>query len=281
MKLVDRFWPFMKADYKSIEHYLEEQSQKGLHIRYIDSYGVRATYEKAEPRNIKYCMDYFHGSDEDVGAYQTMLADAGWNFVGKIDEFLIFASNNGETPARIHTDSEEEYRSIRSGLWMFDLPIGIGSLILCYFIFTTVPDIMSTQQWFYFLCLICMTGFGLIGLYRSLLFIFRSKNAVSKGEPLKISNYKVAKFWGQLHAALGVGMGVGFIGRLLGNMENVEGSITTARVFIFGGLIAWLIIVLGMNTISNYFTEKRGKLILTAFEIIMVIGFLGYCMMVV
>ena len=76
-------------------------------------------------------------------------------------------------------------------------------------------------------------------------------------------------------------MGVGFLGRLLANLENVEGNITTARVFIFGGLIAWLIIVLGMNTISNYFTEKRGKLILTAFEIIMVIGFLGYCMMVV
>lgn len=97
---------------------------------------------------------------------------------------------------------------------------------------------------------------------------------------MKTSDYKVAKFWGQLHAVFGLGMGVGFIGRLLINLENVEGNVTVARVFIFGGLIAWLIIMISMNTITNYFTEKIGKLILTAFEIIMVVGFLGYCMMV-
>lgn len=280
MKLVDRFWPFLKADYKSIEQYLEAQSRKGLHIRNVDSYGIRATYEKAEPRRIKYCLDYFHGTEEEAQAYQTMLADAGWNFVGLIDENLIFASNNGETPARIHTDSEEEYGRIRRGLWMFDLPVGIGSLILCYYIGINVPEIMSKSQWFYLICCICMIGFGLIGLYRSLLFIFRSKIAVSRGEPLKTSDYKVARFWGQLHAVLGLGMGVGFIGRLLMNLENVEGNITVARVFIFGGLIAWLIIMFGMNTITNYFKDKTGKRILTAFEIIMVVGFLGYCMMV-
>lgn len=277
MKLVDRFWPFLKADYRSIEKYLEEQSRKGLHIRMVDSYGIRATYEKSEPRSIKYCLDYFSGTEEEANAYQTMLCDAGWNFVGQIDENLIFASNDGETPPRIHTDSEEEYRSIRRGLWMFDLPIGVISLILSYFVFTNVSEIMSHSQWFYLLGCICMTGFSLIGLYRSLLFIYRSKIAVLKNEPLKVSNYKVAKFWGQLHAFLGVGMGVGFVGRLSIGLESIEGNQLLAKILFFGTIAAWLVIIFGMNTIYNHFTEKTGKKIITALEIIFICCALAYC----
>jgi len=280
MKLVDKFWPFLKADYKSIEQYLEEQARKGLHIKVVDAYGVRATYEKAEPRNVKYCLDYFSGNEDEAGEYLTMLEDAGWNFAGKIDQNLVFVSDNGKKPTPIHTDAEEEYRRIRKGLWMFDLPIGIATLILCYFICTTEVDITSVKQIFFLLCFVSMAGFGLVGLYRSLLFLFRSKVAITKGQPLKASNYKVAKFWGQLHAAFGVGMGIGWIARLIMSLETIDGNPITARVLLFGGLFAWIIVMLGMNPISNHLPDKAGKIIMAVIEIIGVCCFLGYCCMI-
>ena len=91
MKEVKRFWPFMKADYRAAERYLEAQSRKGLHIHHIDSYGIKATYEKGEPRNLKYSVDYYSGEYEEKKSYIKLLEDAGWNHVADMDMYMIFS----------------------------------------------------------------------------------------------------------------------------------------------------------------------------------------------
>jgi len=74
-------------------------------------------------------------------------------------------------------------------------------------------------------------------------------------------------------------MCVGFIGRLSIGLESIEGNLLVAKILFFGNLVAWLMIILGTNTIYNYFTEKTGKKIITTLEIIFVCCALAYCSM--
>lgn len=277
MKLVDKFWPFLKADYKSAEQYLEKQSKKGLHIRYINPYGITATYEKGEPKDIRYCIDYYTGTEEDAGTYQTMLKDAGWNFVGHWDGYLFFASNEKERPPRIYTEQKEEMSRLRRGLWLFDLPVGILSLILAYFTFTSFPETMTFKQFSYLLIILSMVGFGFVGLYRSMMLYYKSIVAAKKGSVVSFSSYKTAKFWGTLRGYFGIGMGMGVLFRMFVLVQHTASeSGTISAICLSIAFLSVTVSLLSTNYVLNHCDEKTEKFIFNGLKLLMFGGVIGY-----
>lgn len=279
MKLVDRFWPFMKADYKAAEKYLEAQSRKGLHIKHIDNYGIVATYEKGIPKNVKYCIDYLNLDDADEAEnYQTMLEDAGWTYVGDLDKYLIFASKDGETPVPINTDWREEYRLMRKGLWRYEVPMGIIALALLVGLLV-IPDITfdTIEQICIGIILWCAGGFGLIGLIYSFLFYWNSGRALKNDEPMKARGEKEARVWGIFHGAFGVVAGIGVLARYICVDYNHWMAGETGAVFFLSmTLIACVCSFLLSTPLHRWVSKRAYTMIDGIFFIIIAIGLFGY-----
>lgn len=281
MKLVDRFWPFMKTDCRAAEAYLEAQSRKGLHIHHIDDYGVVATYEKGIPKNIKYCIDYLHLDDkEEAEAYETMLADAGWSYVADMDMYLIFASKDGASPVPINTDWREEYRLMRKGLWRYEIPTGILALILCIALFRiSTINIDSPEKLCIGIALLSMCGFGMTGLIHSLLYYWNTYRAFKRNEPMNLRSTKRAKKWGIVHALFGVVLGIAIYSRFMCvAYEHWMAGESTAAYCLITTLVSGLAMLLLKNWLSNqdYLPEIVRKGIIMAFVLCTVGGCIGY-----
>lgn len=233
MKTVDRFWPFMKADYRAAEAYLEAQSRKGLHITHIDSNAVLATYERGEPRNLKYTIDYYNGETKEREAYKTLLADAGWQHVANMDMYMIFASKENATPVPIHTDWQEEYHSMRKGLWRYEIPLGIIAVVAAFFLSRESVEITSIDQWAALLGLVGMIGFGATGLLHSVIVYWKTTWAFHRQTPMVSQSYTRAKALGIAHASFATCVVVGWLVRvgLIVEESIAEGNIWAVRFF--------------------------------------------------
>lgn len=276
MKTVDRFWPFMKADYRAAETYLETQSRKGLHITRIDSKAVWATYEKGEPRNIKYSIDYHNGETEERDAYKALLADAGWQHVADMDLYMIFASKENAAPIPIHTDWEEECRSMRKGLWRYEIPLGIIAVVAASFLYRENVEIKTIDQWVALFGLIGMIGFGVTGLLHSVIIYGKTSWAFHRKTPMMPPSYISAKFLGMAHTAFAACVIVGWLLRVGLIVEDsiAEGNIWAIRFFCI-----WLLAVIAAfvtGRLMEHLLPKKIGLGITLFLLALaIVGLIG------
>ncbi len=93
------------------ENWLQEQSQNGYHL--VKPGFISHDFEKGEPRNYVYRLDYL-GSFKDKEGYLQMFADAGWEHLGTLMEWQYFRNeaSAGEAP-EIFTDSESKIKKYR------------------------------------------------------------------------------------------------------------------------------------------------------------------------
>lgn len=279
MSHVNHFWPFMKVDTRAAETYLEAQSRKGLHIRHIDDYGLMATYEKGIPRNLKYCIDYPNIDREAEGdAYEQMLKDAGWTLVADMDLYLIFASEDDQTPVPIHTDWREECQILRKGLWRWEFPLGIISLIVFAFTVGIEPgNEAQILNWILSIGLWCICGFGLVGLVHSMLYCYDVHCALAKDTPIKIKPAKTAKLWGSFHTTLGLGYGAAYYCRFLYTAYThwLDGeqmaAYSLASVLVFAAVIFLL-----KNWLLDHLSEKLYTWAISLLFACMFIGVIVY-----
>lgn len=279
MSRVNRIWPFMKVDARAAEEYLEEQSKKGLHIRHIDCYGLIATYEKNIPRNLKYCIDYPNIDRVEEGdAYEQMLKDAGWTLVADLDLYLIFASEDDQTPVPIHTDWREECRVLRKGLCRYEFPLGIIALIVFALTVGIEPgNEAQILNWILSIGLWCICGFGITGLLHSVLYCWNVHCALAKDEPIKIKPAKTAKVWGSLHTILGLGYGAAWYCRFLYTAYThwLDGE-QIAAYSLTSVLVLAAVIFLLKNWLMDHLSEKQYMWITGLLFICMFIGVIVY-----
>ena len=277
MKEVTHFWPFMKADYRAAEAYLEAQSRKGLHICHIDNYGVRATYEKGEPKDIKYSIDYYSGEYEEKETYIKLLEDAGWNHVADMDMYMIFASEKEQNPVPIHTDWQEEYRLMRKGLWRYEIPLGIIAVAIAYFLLRDKTAMVTKEQWIAAFTLYGMVGFGLTGLLHSGIIYWKTAWALRRQSPMKTPDYVKAKTLGLTHVIFGLLLLLGWMLRL-GLViqdciaEGNTGAIAFFAICIFSGLALYVV-----GRLPEDLLPKKVYLVLSIFLMLLtVVGFIGF-----
>lgn len=276
-KTVKRIWPFMWADYKSAEKYLEKMAAKGLMLKAIDDFlfagfGFIATYEVTKPQKRKFCIDGFKGNTEDVERYMVMAEDAGWYVVAADYGILIFASKENENPTPLQTDWKNEYRLIRKSFWKIDIPLGIGALLIIYMFYKleSLEDVNMFEPINLTLIYILLFFiFSLAGLFRAVTFYIRSELAIRRDVPLKQISDAGAKLWGMLHSVIGLLIALIMFGRLAAYLYNGVFSGETYKM-VYSSIIA--ISLAGIMILSHLEITSKNKYVKMLFIGLLLIG---------
>jgi len=203
MKTTRRLWPFVLADNKLAEEYLEQQAANGFILNGFSAWGFMASYRIEEPQKRAFCIDGFKGNRDEQGRYIRMAKDAGWNYAAELPGHIFFISEEGQTPIPTQTDWREEYMQIRKSLWSLEMPVGI--ILIAFFILMAALDptgflltILKSPQ------VLCIYIFGTIGFVKAVLFYVKSTLAVRRDVPMTKGNWKAAMFWGYVRALAGI-----------------------------------------------------------------------------
>lgn len=224
---VKRLWPFMKADYRAAEEYLQQMAEKGLMLKSLDPLWMGlfpiATYEKVRPQKRKYCIDGFSGDEEKAEEYLQLAKDAGWEITAADYGFAFFVSHEGEEPAPMQTDWQNGYRQIRKSFWRQDIPMGI-ILLLALALLNTIENFQlwdllmmkeSVSAGVFFIIFIL---FSLVPLVRAVNFYIRSEKAIRRDTPMQPRTMKTARLLGLTHSFTGIGLTVFCFGVFLKQM---------------------------------------------------------------
>ena len=274
MKTTKRIWPFVLADNKLAEAYLEKQAAKGLILERIGNYGFIATYRKEEPQDRHYCVDGFKGKKDEQGRYIRMAKDAGWHYVTQQPGHIFFTAEPCTNPVPTQTDWREEYQQIRKGLWSQDMPLGIFTtlfILLMVWLWRALEINESLPLNWETIYTYAIFVFIYIGFLKGILFYIKSAVALRRDKPMKPGSFKIAMLWGYARAISGIIMFAGLIYRCVSMMlPDMMGGVnitSLAGTSVIGSTI--LACVLGVKVVKTdelgrrvFQDDKKSKLIL-------------------
>lgn len=275
MKKVHRFWPFMKADFRAAEAYLEKQAKKGLHITHIDSFGVCVTYEKGEPKDVKYSIDYYGGEYEEKENYKRLLSDAGWNHVADMDAYMIFSSEQEADPVPIHTEWTEAYRLLLS-LWKSEILLGLFSVVLAYFALRANINLVTREQWVSAFCWLGIMGFGMTDLLHGCIIYWKTTCALRCQTRMTPLSYGKALLLGTVHAGFGAWMGIGVLLRIGLVLQDIiadgnTGAVSFFFIFMFSAIVLFIV-----GKLPKELLPKKVYIIISMFLLfLMIAGLIG------
>ena len=153
------------------EAWLEEMSAQGWHLVSASIPG-NYLFEKGEPHDFVYRLDFQYQSNQDREAYLQLFQDAGWELVGQMNTWYYFRKlrQPGETP-EIFTDRESKIAKYQRvlGIMIIFFPIWIV-------LFTRIP----IERYGFFSMLL-----GLLYLVLMLLFSYAVLNLIRRISQLK------------------------------------------------------------------------------------------------
>ena len=103
-------------EYEEEEAFLEKQHKEGWKVV---SYKLPGFYkfEKCEPEDMTYRIDFTNENGSKNPEYQQMFADNGWEFLWSVNGFSIFrkplAANNADKSNEIFTDNESKLQMLQ------------------------------------------------------------------------------------------------------------------------------------------------------------------------
>ncbi|MFE8700760.1 DUF2812 domain-containing protein [Cytobacillus sp. FJAT-54145] len=113
-KVFKIFWAWQDSNE---EVWLNQMAKEGWALR---SYKYLYTFDKAEPDNYIYKLDYKANKDDDLDEYKMIFQDAGWEYVTRYGDWHYFRTLATEdTSPEIYTECEykiEKYNSLLSNL---------------------------------------------------------------------------------------------------------------------------------------------------------------------
>ncbi len=110
---MDRKWTlftFSRGDFKSVEHYLDEQAERGWEL---EKTGVFARWKRTERTDLTYCVDLAkprHTRDERV-EYVEFCREGGWELTSFVGGMYIFKSLPNADLIPVQTDPELEKKN--------------------------------------------------------------------------------------------------------------------------------------------------------------------------
>lgn len=93
---------------------------------------IRYTFRKEKPRHINYRLDYQELKESELQSYLELFADAGWEYIGRLNNWFYFASSGPDT-REIYTDVHskiQRYKRVLRSLIFACIPI---SYLLIFF----------------------------------------------------------------------------------------------------------------------------------------------------
>ena len=129
------FWGFFPLDYKAIETYLEEMTDKGWMLEKVGR--MTAKFRAIEPQKLKFYVDVFKeggpltpDNTKEAEEYRDLCQQSGWNFITSQDYLQFFYAEEDEDPTPIQTDEALEQKIVESTLWRNELLSILGFSIV-------------------------------------------------------------------------------------------------------------------------------------------------------
>ena len=112
-KFVKRVIPFESCDIPAIQNWLENMAEKGLFFKECGVFFAR--FEKAEPRNMRYRLDFCDVVACDIPEEKKELYErSGWNVVGDFkNDCVVICTDDPDAP-EIYTDCELLAKPLKS-----------------------------------------------------------------------------------------------------------------------------------------------------------------------
>lgn len=97
-KIYKWWWPWQS---ESIESLLEGKAANGWVLKSIGGFLISFTFEKSEPSQVRYCIDY---QEKETPDYLTLLEDAGWKLEKKGSGWYIWSMVYDGARPELYTD---------------------------------------------------------------------------------------------------------------------------------------------------------------------------------
>lgn len=79
------------SGFGALEHYLSDQSRKGLHLKQLNHFLI--TFERGQPQNIRYRVDVW--KEPPPAEWYEQEHVRGWDLAAQWQDYYIFASCSG------------------------------------------------------------------------------------------------------------------------------------------------------------------------------------------
>lgn len=125
---------FLLTDYEKEEKYLREKQQNGWRFEKVHLPGIYY-FEKCEPEDVVYRLDFNPQNVEDKGSYIQMFEDYGWEYMQDLNEYSYFrkkAVNVNQEDLEIFSDNESKLAMLQRIFIKRMLPI--LTIFVCCFI---------------------------------------------------------------------------------------------------------------------------------------------------
>ena len=129
IKRVFRYYTI--ADWEREQNWLTDMASQGW--RFLKTNGFFYTFERCEPENVAYRLDYSGLREGDRGDYYAMLRDYGWEYLQDINGFSYFrkpADGVLKEELELFSDGESRIKMIKKFL--------VAKMPLAYLIFLAV-----------------------------------------------------------------------------------------------------------------------------------------------
>lgn len=137
---------FLLTDYEREEEFLRKKNKEGYRLIKTTLPGIY-TFEKCEPEDVIYRLDFNTLADSEVAEYMQIYADYGWEYITEMNDYNYFRKPASEIQldkeAEIFSDSESKLDMLKNIFQRKMIPI------LLVFIFLGIPQIMDMFTGFY------------------------------------------------------------------------------------------------------------------------------------
>lgn len=86
---------------ETVENWLEEMEAEGWHLVKVQQAVTRFYFEKGQPRQIRYCIDYQNKKDSN---YMSIFQDTGWEYIYESSGWYLWRMPYTGTRPEIYTD---------------------------------------------------------------------------------------------------------------------------------------------------------------------------------
>lgn len=201
-------WRFSKLEYKLMEEFLEEMSDKGWMIVEINN--MKASFVKGEPRKLKFFVDitphaetFSHKGDESLlEEYRNSYKDMGWQFITSYDQIQIFYSEelgNNNVKNKLELDKT----LVIDNVWKSDLYKKIYLLI--YLVVLTgiafwardkiTYNILLDGYSLFTIFVICplMYIYTIVSIIKDIVWYVKAKKNIKNGLEIRSKSFKWVK----------------------------------------------------------------------------------------
>lgn len=148
-KFVKRVIPFESCDIPAIQNWLEDMAEKGLFFKECGVFFAR--FEKAEPRNMRYRLDFCDVVACDIPEEKKELYErSGWNVVGDFkNDCVVICTENPDAP-EIYTDCELLVKPLKNIMLKYRIYVAaLCVMLLTALVHCGLPDSVGVIR---FLC---------------------------------------------------------------------------------------------------------------------------------